>query len=341
MPGQFVRAVPGSSLTAGDDKSFSTKSFGTKLRTVARSKVAPVDSRALSKAKDAKEASSTTFKASADAKVPSQAKVGWGKIKIDVVAKGAMSGSDGSPNLLALAKASKYQQELRKAEEERQKYLREHAVDQLSDFQIEEFRDAFRVFDSDGSGNIDKQELKRLMASVGQIPDDDELNEMVRIADADGSGEVDFYEFVALMAHKMADPSNTDAVSAAFQLFDNDGDGKLNATELRNIMMNVGEPATWEDINALLTQVDVNSDGVIDLGEFTQMVLQEQMQAAEKNLGVDEKKRKKKEKKEKNEKEKKEKKEKGKRGKSPKPERSKEELSQKAESSTSASQKVK
>ena len=337
MPGQFVRAVPGSSLTAAD-MSFSTKSFSTKLKTAARSKVAPVDSRALSKAKDAKQASSTSLKAGADAKVPSQAKVGWGKIKIDVVAKGAMSGADGSPNLLALAKASKYQQELRKAEEERQKYLREHAVDQLSDFQIEEFRDAFRVFDSDGSGNIDKQELKRLMASVGQIPDDDELNEMVRIADADGSGEVDFYEFVALMAHKMADPSNTEAVSAAFQLFDNDGDGKLNATELRNIMMNVGEPATWEDINALLNQVDVNSDGVIDLAEFTQMVLQEQMQAAEKNLGVDEKKRKKKEEKGKNEKEKKEK---GKRGKSPKPERSKEKPSQKAESSTSASQKVK
>lgn len=43
------------------------------------------------------------------------------------------------------------------------------------------------------------------MASVGQVPNDDELAEMIRIADADGSGEVDFYEFVTLMAHKMAD----------------------------------------------------------------------------------------------------------------------------------------
>ena len=43
------------------------------------------------------------------------------------------------------------------------------------------------------------------MASVGQVPSDDELKEMIRIADADGSGEVDFYEFVTLMAHKMAD----------------------------------------------------------------------------------------------------------------------------------------
>ena len=101
--------------------------------------------------------------------------------------------------------------------------------------------------------------------------------------------------------------------------------------------MNVGEPATWEDINALLNQVDVNSDGVIDLAEFTQMVLQEQMQAAEKNQAST-RRRGREGREGKNEKEKKEK---GKRGKSPKPERSKEKPSQKAESSTSASQKVK
>ena len=73
---------------------------------------------------------------------------------------------------------------------------------QLSDAQLDEFRDAFKQFDKDGGGSIDAQELAQLMASVGQMPSEDEVNEMVRIADADGSGSIDFPEFVTLMAHK-------------------------------------------------------------------------------------------------------------------------------------------
>ena len=68
---------------------------------------------------------------------------------------------------------------------------------------------AFNVYDIDGSGSIEADELRKLMQSVGQTPTDDELNHMITVADADGSGEVDFYEFVALMAHKMANPSNS------------------------------------------------------------------------------------------------------------------------------------
>ena len=150
------------------------------------------------------------------------------------------------------------------------------AVNKLTDMQIEEFREAFRVFDVDGSGSIEADELRKLMASVGQIPSDEELSEMIRIADADGSGEVDFYEFVALMAHKMADPANFTAVSEAFKIFDTDGSGYLDKSEIRRIMINAGEPVTWEDVNICLDDLDLNKDGLIDIDEFSALVLEEQ-----------------------------------------------------------------
>lgn len=207
-------------------------------------------------------------------------KMAWGRAKVAVA-------SSAGPNMdlkqLTMAANLKAQNDKVKAEKEaRLKYERENAVNMLTDFQIEEFREAFRVFDVDGSGNIDKEELKKLMLSVGQTPGEEELDEMVRIADADGSGEVDFYEFVALMAHKMADPSNDDAVSQAFDLFDRDGDHLLDVSELRCLMMNVGEPATWGDIQTLINEVDVNQDGVINVQEFTKMVLHDQQLAQRK-----------------------------------------------------------
>ena len=139
--------------------------------------------------------------------------------------------------------------------------------DALSNAQLEEFRGAFRQFDKDGGGSIDASELKALMASVGQVPTDEEVEEMVRIADADGSGSIDFPEFVTLMAHKMAETENLELVQEAFKIFDDSGDGYISASEMRKIMINVGEPVTMDDCETLIREVDANNDGHISFEE--------------------------------------------------------------------------
>ena len=145
----------------------------------------------------------------------------------------------------------------------------------LAQAQLDEFREAFAAYDKDGGGSIDSTELKALMASVGQVPTDDELAEMIRIADADGSGSVDFYEFVTLMAHKMADVKSESHLRAAFSIFDFSGDGNIQAEELRRVLMNVGEPVTMDDINQLIQEVDLNQDGELDYEEFAKVIASE------------------------------------------------------------------
>jgi Ca2+-binding EF-hand superfamily protein len=128
-----------------------------------------------------------------------------------------------------------------------------------------------RTLAQDGGGSIDARELKDLMASVGQNPTDEELEEMIRIADADGTGDIDFAEFVTLMAHKMADEKSEETLRAAFSVFDTSGDGFINAEEMRRIMINVGEPVTLEDVEQVIRKVDKNGDGAIDYDEFTKV----------------------------------------------------------------------
>lgn len=62
-----------------------------------------------------------------------------------------------------------------------------------------ELRDAFAVFDADGSGTISRNELKKLMKSLGQTLSDAELSAMMDEVDSDKSGEIDFAEFKAMM----------------------------------------------------------------------------------------------------------------------------------------------
>ena len=62
-----------------------------------------------------------------------------------------------------------------------------------------ELRDAFAVFDTDGSGSIDRKELKKLMKKLGQALSDGELEAMMDEVDTDGDGEISFAEFKAMM----------------------------------------------------------------------------------------------------------------------------------------------
>lgn len=50
-----------------------------------------------------------------------------------------------------------------------------------------EFREAFRLFDKDGDGSITKDELGRVMRSLGQFARGEELQEMLKEVDSDGS----------------------------------------------------------------------------------------------------------------------------------------------------------
>ena len=62
-----------------------------------------------------------------------------------------------------------------------------------------ELKDAFAVFDTDGSGSIDRKELKRLMKKLGQALTEAELDAMMDEVDTNGDGEISFEEFKAMM----------------------------------------------------------------------------------------------------------------------------------------------
>lgn len=60
---------------------------------------------------------------------------------------------------------------------------------------IEELMQIYSHFDGDGNGRIDRSEFKRLMAALGAIAPDEELDIGFDAIDEDGSGTIDFHEF--------------------------------------------------------------------------------------------------------------------------------------------------
>ena len=78
-----------------------------------------------------------------------------------------------------------------------------------------------------------------------------------------GSGFIDFDEFVAVMNEFM--PADDAAqMREAFSMMDKDGSGKISAAELKQVMRNIGEKLTDDEIDEIIREVDLDGDGEVD-----------------------------------------------------------------------------
>ena len=66
----------------------------------------------------------------------------------------------------------------------------------LSQEMIEDLKEAFSLFDKDGSGSISADELYLVLKSQGANPTKEEVKKLVDSIDLDGNGEIDLYEFL-------------------------------------------------------------------------------------------------------------------------------------------------
>ncbi|XP_052103548.1 calmodulin-like [Mytilus californianus] len=145
-------------------------------------------------------------------------------------------------------------------------------VDKLTQEQISECRAAFRLFDKDGDGTITTQELGIIMRSLGQNPTDIELKNIIDEVDADGDGTVDFHEFLTMMSKQLSSRDTAGEIREAFRVFDKEANGFITVEELRDIMGNMGEKMTEEEVEEMIQEVDIDGDGRVYCDEFVKML---------------------------------------------------------------------
>ena len=101
---------------------------------------------------------------------------------------------------------------------------------------IEDLKEAFNLFDKDGSGAIDTEEFYLVLKSQGANPSFEEVQKLVDEIDQDGNGEVDLQEFLEIMSYKINQEDTPDDILQAFTRFDVTGSGEISAEEFRYVM---------------------------------------------------------------------------------------------------------
>lgn len=139
-----------------------------------------------------------------------------------------------------------------------------------------ELRSVFKLFDKDGTGSVEEDELKAMLMSMGMH---DEAASTARAImaeiDVDGGGSITFDEFVEWMAMQdgeREDMSEEEMYRSIFELIDRDNSGEVNAEELRETLEALGEGLTHDDVLALVREADEDGNGTIDLEEFITML---------------------------------------------------------------------
>jgi calmodulin len=142
-------------------------------------------------------------------------------------------------------------------------------ADLLTQEQIKMYKEAFNVFDKNGTGTISTKELGVIMRTLKQNPTEEELAELIAEVDQDGNGEIDFNEFLLMMAKRTKDSDMLDKALEAFRVFDRQNKGFLSVNELRNILQNVGEKLSPAEVEELLADIEeVNGGNELDYKSF-------------------------------------------------------------------------
>ncbi|KAG2465864.1 CETN2 protein, partial [Polypterus senegalus] len=142
----------------------------------------------------------------------------------------------------------------------------------LTEEQKQEIREAFDLFDTEGTGTIDVKELKVAMRALGFEPKKEEIKKMIADVDKEGSGTIDFNDFLSMMTQKMSEKDTKEEILKAFKLFDDDGTGKISFKNLKRVAKELGENLTDEELQEMIDEADRDGDGEINEQEFLRIM---------------------------------------------------------------------
>jgi len=138
---------------------------------------------------------------------------------------------------------------------------------------LAELRDVFNLFDEDGSGSLDAEELNFVLRSVGLAPSESEVRRMIDEVDADGSGMIEWPEFLFLMSKNVVKPDEQHRF--AFEFFDKGKEGKIQKEDFVKQMQSLSKDFTAEELEMMFEEAKFEDGDTEQLTykEFVKMMM--------------------------------------------------------------------
>ena len=138
---------------------------------------------------------------------------------------------------------------------------------------LECIEECFSIFDTDRDGKIARETVPDVLRAIGKAPTQEEVKKLLEQCK----------EFVTLDQFKNLYRTNSSIRSPdkleedmlnCFRACDREGTGQIHEAELRQTLTTLGDCLTPSEVDALLKDVTIGSNGMIDYDKFVQMLIQ-------------------------------------------------------------------
>jgi len=142
---------------------------------------------------------------------------------------------------------------------------------QTAEIDDAKIKEMFDLFDADGGGSIDTEELAAAFVSLGISDTREEIDKLVTQIDSDGSGEIEYQEFVEVMHSLFSGRDTAAEMSKAFSYMA-DGKERITIADLRKLSIEVGDEQTEQFLQEMLLAGDRDKDGAVTFADFRSMM---------------------------------------------------------------------
>jgi len=135
--------------------------------------------------------------------------------------------------------------------------------------EVDNLKNIFKKLDRNGDGRLTYTELREGFETIlGKYISEVELNNIIMYVDQDKDGYIEYEEFLRAALNKNTAISEEN-LKHAFNMFDDNKDGRLSAEEVKTILGTNNS----EYITDIIQEIDKNNDGYISFQEFSSLML--------------------------------------------------------------------
>jgi Ca2+-binding EF-hand superfamily protein len=149
----------------------------------------------------------------------------------------------------------------------------------LTEAQKAEIKEAFDLFDTNGSGIIDMKDLKVALRALGFEPAKEEIKTLIsdlnntnanrdREKDKEGQVTIDFNDFLEIMTTKMSEKDSPEELEKAFILF-SQNKPFIEFADLKRIARELGESMSDDELKEMLFEANkTDREGTVERKDF-------------------------------------------------------------------------
>ena len=138
---------------------------------------------------------------------------------------------------------------------------------------LSEYQDLFDSYDLNKTGEIERKEMKTILKKLGKESTNEEIEQIWKSMNKIESDYTisfdDFIEFIKRY-NLSKNSMSTDDIINAFEIFDKNHDGTLSINEFKHILMDLGQKFSEDEVNEIITEIDLDNNGKINYREFVQ-----------------------------------------------------------------------